>query len=348
MSGATLFREDRAIQGPVLYLRTLVELAHEMGFDARPWMLEAGVDPSLLSQPTVALSNDRYASLVSLIVSRTNEPALGLLLGRRLRINAHGSLAFALMNSASLRQAITLLEQFFPLRTSLISVRLIEVSNAPQLVFTPAPDLGSSGLTILEATMLAVRNVFEYLSPGARAVESVQFAAPSPRYSSLAGELFVCPVVYDAKVCSLKLHAGVLSQALSTADAQTLENARSMCQRELDSLSGPETLTARVQRSLLSTPGAMLSLEAAARLLHVSPRTLHRRLEGEGTHYRTLVDQVRHQLALQHLKHSTITLQEIAHRLGYSDQANFRRAFKRWQGVAPQVMRQKLTSQLMD
>jgi AraC-like DNA-binding protein len=197
-------------------------------------------------------------------------------------------------------------------------------------------------LLILETVMLTVRNVFDYLAPGAQAVQAVEFAAPVTTYTALAQELFACPVHYGAAGNALFLNPATLDQPLSTADAQALENAAALCQAELDKITHQESLTARIQRSLLACSGTLPSLQTSARLLHMSPRTLHRRLETEGSSYRAIVEQVRHRLAMQHMRNPALSLQEIAYRLGYTDQANFRRAFKRWEGVAPQVARDGL------
>lgn len=322
MPASTASPDAGAIQVPALYLRTLVELTQEMGYESDQWMHAAGIDPQQLSQPTVALSTGRYVALVRAAVQHTQEPALGLLVGRRLRMNTHGTLAFALMNSASLRQAIALLQRFLPVRTNLLTLHFADDPTSPRLQFTPAADLGVAELLILETVMLAVRNVFDYLAPGAQAVQAVEFAAPVTPYQGLAQELFSCPVHYGAACNALCLNPQTMDMPLSAADAQALENAAALCQAELDKITRQESLTARIQRSLLVTSG-----------------TLHRRLEAEGTSYRAIVDQVRHSLALQHLTNNHISLQEIAFRLGYTDQANFRRAFKRWEGVAPQTMR---------
>ena len=335
---------EGAIQVPALYLRTLMELTLEMGYEPQPWLQAAGIGQSQLTQPTVALSTQRYVALVRAAVLHTDEPALGLLLGQRLRMNTHGTLAFALMNSANLRQAIALLERFLPVRTNLLTVCFVDSATQPQLRFAPAADLDQAELLILETVMLAVRNVFDYLAPGAQAVQAVEFCAAATPYTSLAQELFSCPVHYGASCDALRLNPHALDMPLSTADAYALENAAAMCQAELDKITRQESLTARIQRSLLGAAGAMPSLQTSARMLHIAPRTLHRRLEAEGTSYRAIVDQVRHRLARQHLKNSNISLQEIAYRLGYTDQANFRRAFKRWEGVAPQSIRAQTQS----
>ena len=72
-----------------------------------------------------------------------------------------------------------------------------------------------------------------------------------------------------------------------------------------------------------------------ARLFHLTPRTLHRRLLEEGTSFKEILEQVRHTLAVEYLKAGHLSIEEIAYTLGYTDMANFRRAFKRWEVMPP-------------
>lgn len=77
----------------------------------------------------------------------------------------------------------------------------------------------------------------------------------------------------------------------------------------------------------------------------MTPRTLHRRLIDEGTSFRELLEEVRHTLAVEHLKSGRFSIEEIAYTLGYSDLANFRRAFKRWEDVPPSESRARLEAE---
>jgi AraC-like DNA-binding protein len=86
------------------------------------------------------------------------------------------------------------------------------------------------------------------------------------------------------------------------ADPVTLRQVMQVCQRELDKTSQQQSWAGKLQRLLLETQGTFPSLNVAARLLNVTPRTLHRRLVEEGTSYRAVIDEVRQLLAAEHLK----------------------------------------------
>jgi AraC-like DNA-binding protein len=79
--------------------------------------------------------------------------------------------------------------------------------------------------------------------------------------------------------------------------------------------------------------------ESIAKALNLSPRTLQRKLKEEGTTYKQLLDTTRRELAAQYVKESHLSVNEITFLLGFSEPANFSRAFKRWTGVSPSQYR---------
>lgn len=82
-----------------------------------------------------------------------------------------------------------------------------------------------------------------------------------------------------------------------------------------------------------------VSLEAAARQLGTSPRTLQRRLTESGISFWALVEQSRFDIAGALLRDTDLKVQEIATRLGYSSPGGFSRAFARWAGCSPSTFR---------
>ena len=84
------------------------------------------------------------------------------------------------------------------------------------------------------------------------------------------------------------------------------------------------------------------TIEEVARLLDISPRTLQRRLNGEGISYSDLVDRCRCNAACEALECTKRPIQHIGATLGYADASSFARAFRRWTGAAPRVYRNRL------
>ncbi|MEX0308158.1 MAG: helix-turn-helix domain-containing protein [Ruegeria sp.] len=91
-----------------------------------------------------------------------------------------------------------------------------------------------------------------------------------------------------------------------------------------------------------SMPGGIIQVDEAATRLGLSPRTLARRLADERTSYREIVEELRCDLAQTFIKNG-MNLSEITYSLGYSDQAAFSTAFKRWTGQAPSTFRKRVS-----
>ena len=83
------------------------------------------------------------------------------------------------------------------------------------------------------------------------------------------------------------------------------------------------------------------SLEKIANEFSMTPRTLNRRLQAEGTTFRELISKARFEVARQLLQGTRIRIADIAHALGYANASGFSHAFQRWSGVAPSEWRTK-------
>ena len=98
-------------------------------------------------------------------------------------------------------------------------------------------------------------------------------------------------------------------------------------------------LSQKIRKLIINSNGHSPSLDQAAACFHMSARTLHRHLKQEGTSYKEILESVTHQLAKEYLRNTALNIQEVSYLLGYSDQANFRRAFKRMGGMTPSEYR---------
>ena len=101
-----------------------------------------------------------------------------------------------------------------------------------------------------------------------------------------------------------------------------------------------EMLTAQVRRQLTEgMANEPMTLSQVARRLHLSERSLQRRLEAEGTRFAQLVDEVRRELALRYIADERLAPGEVAYLLGFAEPSPFHRAFKRWTGTTPLAAR---------
>ena len=112
-------------------------------------------------------------------------------------------------------------------------------------------------------------------------------------------------------------------------------------EKELSEEKDEENFLERVRVAIQGLlTGRRPSIEDIAGLLHVSPRTLQRRLQDEGSSFQKVLEDARHSLARHYLNNSVLELDEAAYLLGYHDTNSFARAFRNWEGVPPSRWRE--------
>jgi AraC-like DNA-binding protein len=327
---------------PSEYARPIAEQLRSMGVDVQAWLSASGVPAGALEQPGGLLPFEALRALVAQAIAAAREPALGLFVGERMVASTHGVVGAAATNAGTVRQALEVVERFSRLRSSLFEITHEVDATEGRLIFREARPLAEVQRPLLEAVVLSVKNVLDEATMGACPIHEVVFPFEAPPYAALARDVFGCPVRYGQDWAGLSAAIGVLDVPLKLADPATFEVAAAICQRELDLLAENESLAARVRRLLLGRQNGFPSLQVTARHMHMTPRTLHRRLLEEGTSYRALLESVRHTLAVELLESGRCAMDEIAYRLGYTDLSNFRRAFKRWEHVPPSEYRARL------
>jgi AraC-like DNA-binding protein len=319
----------------IQYVRQIGDLLGGMGADVPGWLCRCGLDEAALADRNRTIAYPAFHRLISEALKITGEPALGLLVGQTLRVTSHGMLGFAAMNSSTLRQAIGLLEGFLALRFTLVGAHHEVLDQQVRLHFQTARPLGAIHVPVLEAVILTITKLLGHMTRGACPVIFVSFAHSEPSYAALARDLFECEVRYAQRWNGFSIPLEAIDRPLSTADPASFEEAARICRLELEKRAAGVSMSGRVRRALLEKQGRFPSLQVAARLFNMTPRTLHRRLVEEGTSFQAILEEVRHTLAVQYLRYGNLSIQEIAFDLGYSDQANFRRAFKRWENATP-------------
>jgi AraC-like DNA-binding protein len=160
-------------------------------------------------------------------------------------------------------------------------------------------------------------------------------------------ERFGCPVHFDHVVDAIVFDKAVCSVPLLTAQPEVaayLETVADVWMRDLAAAEGPADLRARVVSAVRAAlDDGCFDIADVARSMGMSARTLQRALAAERLSYRRLLDEVRWTVAAPLVAATDIPLERIAERMGYADGKAFRRAFRRWAGMAPIVARRSGT-----
>jgi AraC-like DNA-binding protein len=298
-----------------------VEPCRRAGLDRGPWeQLDARI---LLSE---------LERLWTEVMRVHRRPELPLWVAEEFRPSDYQLFGFVAMTCSTLGEALEQIQRYVPLWIEGARwTRPTERSMAYQLAL--ADSLGAR--CIIESALAELVHAGRLASGGSFAA-AVELPHPGPPSLEAHRAWFGGTVTVGRPQALVEVTSEVLCRPLLQADPGLAAYLRQRAEEVLAARGGALGLVARLQSAVLAELArGPPSFAAVAKRMGMSARTLRRRLEEEGTTFRDLVDVVRKEAALDHLRQQTLALAEVAFVLGFSDPSAFHRAFKRWTGTTP-------------
>ncbi|MEO7095274.1 MAG: AraC family transcriptional regulator [Polyangiales bacterium] len=321
---------------PAVHVLHLIDLVKRWDVTSEQLLAGVGLEAASLSAPAARVSVDVLVALVERARVLTAEPALGVYFGLQMRVSTHGYVGFAAMTASTVREALELAVRYAPTRTTAVSLRLVVEGRAASVVIDEHADFGSARDVVVLALLVGIWQIGNALT-GRELTGQAELAFPAPSwFPRFAGTI---DVRFGQPNNRLVFDAAFLELPLTMADREAMQLARDQCERALEALGIDGRVVPRVRNALSRDEGMPRSLDDVAAALHVSPRTLKRKLAAEGAAYSTLLEEHRREKALLLLRSRDLTVDAVAERLGYSDVTSFSRAFRRWTGTTPAAYR---------
>ncbi len=339
---------------PSAYAQLLLEILSERNIDPTLVLRSSTLPAGLLTQPDARLTPRQWSRLVLAALRLGGDDGLGYEYGLRLRPTAHGVLGYALMSAPTVGQALDLVVAFLSmrLRDYRMEVRqegeqaLIEVAETHPVLGGTPEEARALRRFFHECLMLGVVHGARFLT-GRDDISTLTLRVdwPEPTYHARYRDRLP-QVDFDQPRNQIVFPAAELQTPLATADAAAYRQALAFCEQERARFGLEiEDLVQQVRAALVLTPGAGFpNLEAVAAQLHLSGRTLKRRLQALGKTYLELLEEARRQEAERLLAGSDMEVQDIAGLLGYTGPANFTRAFRKWTSETPSQFRARIKS----
>lgn len=332
----------RARNQPATYPRLFAEVAADRGVPQAAVLAQAGLPTSLLDDPAGRLSFAESWQVFAAVRALTADPALGFETGQRLPLTAHGSLGYALMCAPTAREAMHILERYWHLRGRGVLMRIRETDD--ELFFELLPELPIPPVLrdfLFSSMLTSMYRGIRFLVPVLPARAEIWLPGPSPAGFAQWRDVLP-PVCFGQPMAGLRLvgDAAVLAQPLPTANPEGLAAALARCEQESVLMGGAaEPLQLRVRAALQPGAEGYPGPAAIAASLHLTPRTLRRRLGEEGCNYQSLLEEARRRDSRELLARPELEIREVSAWLGYADPANFTRAFRAWTGMTPSAWR---------
>lgn len=333
---------DKHRMSAIFVVRLMEAAAEAASFDI-DWMLaRIGLSRRDLQQKDAQCTVGHRLRLLHAITTTNDVPGLGLMTGRRIMVPDHGIVGYAILSSANLRSVMDIIARFHQLSNP--TVRFSYHIDGSEVVIDEAPIFPFDDVATryhLEEMLAAWIPIGALLQHGSLRFTQVRVPWARPKYHQLYEQLFRCPIVYNQGDCGARFPAALLDEPISLANPELAL----LCEQQCDIIAHEQVnegnIVYRVQRVLLNQPGQFPPLELVARRLNMSPRTLRRHLVAEKSTFREIVGNLRMSIAAKYLRNTRMPSQSIAALLGYSDAANFHRAFKRSYGHTPEDFRRQ-------
>jgi len=312
----------------------MLRLAQQRGVVVSDLLAAAGLDSAQLDDPDARIPAPAVLALWNALRDRTGDPALQLAAPAALPWGAYRVIDYLVAASQTVGQGIDRFARFFGLIANTVALTIDDSSGyALRLASTSGGVVPPVYVDYVFAAL--VTRIRRQVRPELEVLR-VELRQHAPEYAGSYHELFRAPVHFAAAEDRLCFTAEEWRAPTRNPDAALAllleEHARILAERVP---SARPDFCAQVQRAIAAAPAASGSAPAVARALHMSVRTLQRRLVDSGTTFRCLADDVRRQLALGYLADPAVSIAEVAFMLGFSEQRSFNRAFRRWTGETP-------------
>ena len=315
----------------------LASKLQDLGVPVSAVLRRAGLPQDLFGSTRVLVTTPQLFALWHAIGEISDDPAIALKLGTETRTERFHPSGIAALSTENFGAAVRHLGRYKQLTCPEEILEETEGSEwRIRFRWTEAPDVEPAAL---------IENCFAWLQTiathgtGKRVSPlRVEFVQPRTEARHIE-EHFQCEVVSGTPRNAIVFRAEDASTPFITRNAELLDLLAPQLEEQLRQSQSEgevggfvEMVRDAIQQRLT---GQRPSMDVVARALHVSSRTLQRRLQEEGSSFQRVLDEARHRMARYYLGNSVLELNEAAYLLGYEDSNSFVRAFRGWEGVPP-------------
>ncbi len=321
------------------------------GVDPMPLFERAEIDPASVINADRRIPMSKMQTLWRLIADATGDEAFGLHAAEQLQPAILHGLGLAVLASSTIHEVLQRLVRFASLLHTGLELRLSEREELVDLdigmggEFEGAADMDvdpfGEDFAMGIVVVLCRLTLGEYFSPIA-----AECRRPAPADPNVFMAMLGCPIMFATPRLRITFVKSDINEQLATANLELARVNDEQVETYLATFTRVSASRAVVSKIVEHLPDGPPSQKAIAEAMHVSNRTLQRKLKDEGTSFIDLLQDARLSLARKYLAQPQRSIVEIAYLLGFSEPSTFSRAFKRWTGQAPADYRAGLQSQV--
>ena len=277
-------------------------------------------------------------------VRLSSDPHLPYRIGTSIHVSAYGMYGFAILCCPDFRKAMAFAERYHALAAPLATIEFAEENGVATWIIEPNAHSATDPQIYRFVTEMQIGihiSLMRDIMGPAFNPDQISVAYPGANDFGLPVDQIGCRLNPASGTNRIIFRSAWLDQAANLGNRTTYPAVLALCDDLLDDLKSRVGIAGEIRVLLLRNITNPPSLAAIAKLLEMSDRSLRRQLREHGISFRVLLDELRMQIALKYLRTTTLANEDIALALGFSDAANFRRAFRRWTNKSPSEIRTK-------
>lgn len=311
------------------------------GNDAAAAFETAGVDAGAVRDPGARISCAAAESLWQQLESVTHDPCVGLRTAGFLHPSHLGALGYAWLASGDLRTALHRLVRYVHLLTDLRRMQLIEQTDRLRLITIFKVPAASVSVRADASLAMLVRMCRWNCGNGFKPI-AIEVRRDPPPCADRYERFFECPVRFSAEHDAVDIASADADRQLPGDNPQIAQLNEELVIEYLANLHDSDLVMRVKARMIEQMPSGAVRVGKVASDLHMSQRTLQRRLMDLDTSFREVLEATRRDLAEQYLRDRRLSITEIAFRTGFSDTSTFSAAVRNWTGRAPSQYREQV------
>lgn len=317
-------------------------LLKKLDIDIERCFSEAGINRDQWANPSAFIDKKLLHRFYASCLAAYGDPYLGILMGEHFSLNYSGFLGHALMSAPTHGDAIQL-SLDFPYITAL-EFRYSKKVLTDEFVLILAPDendLAELFEFLCNFNVAGLYKAAREIADGPTPLRKVRFMHNDVKNRRLYEQYFGCDIEFGAIHNETVFPIEMLSAIPPRSDPEIFDIMYERCRSLNRRLVDDEKFEDKVERVVLTNGSGGWCIDGVASQLHMSTRTLKRKLDSEGTNFTLLISRIRQSLAKEYLSHTQWKVDVIASELGYSSGSNFGQAFKQWVGLTPSEYREQ-------
>jgi AraC-like DNA-binding protein len=328
----------------VAKIAAIVEALAVEGVPAAAALDGVDISHSALNSPTTRVALDQIIECYHNATRLTRDPHFALHLGLKVHVSAYGMYGFALLSGTDFRKIMQAAVRYHRLVAPLAEIAFQEDGELASWSMAPVshPRVDAQMYRFLVELQAGTHwSLMRDVMGQSFAPREVALTFRPPGDVEAYQAAFGCPVYFNCAHNRLVFDSAYLDGRPEHGNEITHSSIVKLCESLLAELALRAGVAGKVREILLVNLMRPTSFEAVAARLHMTTRTLRRKLDEEGTAFRKLMDELRMEVAVKYLRDTELTVDDIAYSLGFSEAAIFRRAFRRWTSRSPREFRDR-------